>query len=289
MSGFDDNGTVDLQDLRIRLYDHLGHRYSAVSPSPGALILLQDANMLSSPNGQYDCFGRVRGVGFDGTRFSVQEVRAQGDGESQGFDGLIVSVSHSLSIYGRTIVMPKRGVASPRHIDGMKEVDLPSGTIDERFEVYADNQVEGRSLIRPGFLRQLAEFGPMLADGHASVAFTGRQMHVVLPTGELSRFSHDTEFSSHDAAADHIASEIAKIFDIVARVDALHSSADRRNSTGREKTRIDYYLTKTQSAAPMIKAAMAAGIVTDNRRAKYLRRESAIIDSAVPASMLTTA
>lgn len=184
MSGFDDNGTVDLQDLRIRLYDHLGHRYSAVSPSPGALILLQDANMLSSPNGQYDCFGRVRGVGFDGTRFSVQEVRAQGDGESQGFDGLIVSVSHSLSIYGRTIVMPKRGVASPRHIDGMKEVDLPSGTIDERFEVYADNQVEGRSLIRPGFLRQLAEFGPMLADGHASVAFTGRQMHVVLPTGE---------------------------------------------------------------------------------------------------------
>lgn len=288
MSGFGPDGTVDLQDLRIKLYDLLGHRYSAVSPSPGSLILLQAANMLQSPNGLFRCRGRVRGVGFNGKRFSVQEVCANiSDDETQrGFDGLILSVSHALPIYGRTVVMPDRGEDNPRHIDGMKRVAFPTRVIDARFVVYADNQIEGRSLVAPHFIKRLLDLGPVLSTGLASVAFAGRQMHVALPTNDLMRFSDDLTFYKHDVAAEHIAGEMVRGFDAVARVDALHASADRHYPVDREKARAEYYFTKSQSVVPMVTAAMKAGIVTDSRRAKYLTHEAAMIDPALHGLMM---
>jgi hypothetical protein len=283
MSGFEQDGTVDLQDLRVKLYDILGQRYSAVSPSPGALILLQAANMLHSPNGLFRCRGRVRGVSFNNKRFSVQEVCAniaEYDAAS-GFDGLIVSVSHALPIYGRTVVLPDRGEQNPRHIDGMKRVAFPTRTIDADVEVYADDQAEGRLLIQPEFIQRFLDLCPDKSIGSASVAFAGRQMHVVLPSNDLTRFSDDQSFYKHDAAADHIAGEIRRVFDIVARVDALHTRADRHYPADREKARENYYLAKSQSIVPMVKAAMKAGIVTDSRRAKYLTHEAAMIDPAL--------
>lgn len=284
MSGFGPDGTVDLQDLRVKLYDLLGHRYSAVSPSPGALILLQAANMLQSPNGLFRCRGRVRGMSFNGKRFSVQEVCANiGDYDAEaGFDGLIVSVSHALPIYGRTVVLPDRGDQNPRHIDGMKRVAFPTRTIDAELEIYADDQAEGRLLIQPGFIQQLSNLSPNLS---ASVAFAGRQMHVVLSGEQATRFSDDHTFYKHDVAADHIASELVRVFDLVARVDGLHASADRHCPTERNKARDDYYHTKSQSIVPMVKAAMKAGIVTDSRRAKYLTHEAAMIDPTLHGMM----
>lgn len=283
MSGFGPDGTVDLQDLRVKLYDLLGHRYSAVSPSPGALMLLQAGTLLSSPSGQFQCFGRVRGVGFNRKRFSVQEVRAQSDDEdaAQGFDGLIVSISHSLPIYGRTIVMPDRGEMNPRHIDGMKRVAFPPQTSDARFEVYADNQMEGRSLTSIGFTKRLQDFKSVLSPDYASVAFEGRQMHVVLPTGAKTHFSDDQSFYKHDVAADHIAGEIGRIIEIVDQVDAMHACADRHYPAVRSAERADYYRAKLHSVVPLIGAAMTAGIVTDSRRAKYLAHEAAMIDPAL--------
>jgi hypothetical protein len=282
MSGFGPDGTVDLQDLRVKLYDLLGHRYSAVSPSPGALMLLQAGTLLSSPTGQFECFGRVRGVGFNRKRFSVQEVRAQSDGHTDGgFNGLIVSTSHALPIYGRTIVMPHRGDDNPRHLDGMKRVVFPPHTSDARFEVYADNQVEGRSLISIGFTKSLQGFKSESSPQYPSVAFEGRQMHVVLPTGAIPRFSDDQTFFKHTVAADHIAGEIARIIDIIGQVDAMHACADRHYPAARTVERTEYYQAKLHAVKPMIAAAMKAGIVTDSRRAKYLAHEAAMIDPAL--------
>ncbi|MGJ8559300.1 MAG: DUF3137 domain-containing protein [Litorimonas sp.] len=291
MSGFGSNGTVDLQDLRVKLYDLLGHRYSAVSPSPGALMLLQTANMLQSPNGLFRCRGRIRGVSFNSKRFSVQEVCANiGDYDAEaGFDGLILSLSHALPIYGRTVVLPDRGDQNPRHIDGMKRVTFPTRTFDAKLDVYADDQAEGRLLIRPSFIQRFVDLSAALSAGHASVAFVGRQMHVVLPTGGSTRFSGDLTFYKHDAAADHIAGEIGRIFDVISRVDALHASADRHYSAERGKARESYYRMKSQSVTPMIKAAMKAGIVTDSRRAKYLTHEAAMIDPALHGLMIPSA
>ncbi|GHB02535.1 hypothetical protein GCM10009069_26610 [Algimonas arctica] len=292
MSGFGPDGTVDLQDLRIKLYDLFGHRYSAVSPSPGALMLLTAANMLQSPNGLFRCRGRVRGVSFNSKRFSVQEVCANiGDYDAEaGFDGLIVSVSHALPIYGRTVVLPDQGDQRPRHIDGMKQVAFPTRPSDAKLEVYADDQTEGRLLIQPGFIDRFVELSAEFnSEMSASVAFAGRQMHVVLPGGDLTRFSKDVSFYKHDTAADHIASEIGRLFDVVAQVDALHVSADRRGSAEIEKARKDYYRTKSQSVVPMVKAAMKAGIVTDSRRAKYLTHEAAMIDPSLHGLMMPSA
>lgn len=290
MSGFKTDGTVDLQDLRVKLYDLLGQRYSAVSPSPGAMMLLQTADMLSSPNGEFHCQGRIRGVGFNGKRFSVQEVCAdRDDPATPGFDGLIISMSHALPIYGRTLVMPNRGEASPRHIDGMKRVAFPPPGGDTRIEAYADNQVEGRSLVSMNFTRALIELSAALKAEAASVAFAGRQMHVVLPTGERARFSKATSFYKHDVASVQIIDEITRVFDVIGRIDVLQACADRHYPDAQHKARADYYVARRQSIAPMVDAAMTAGIVTDSRRAKYLTHEAAMIDPALSGMVMSNA
>lgn len=291
MSGFDPDGTVALQDLRVKLYDLLGHRYSPVSPSPAALILLQAADILTAPKGLFHCRGRVRGVGFNGKRFSVQEVSADigEDADGPGFDGLIVSISHALPIYGRTIVIPDRGESNPRHIDGMKRVAFPAGTSDARFEVYADNQIEGRSLITPRFTQHLLDFHRDLNAGFPSVAIVGHQMHIALPTDDMMRFSDDLSFYKHEVAAEHIAEEIGRVLDIVARADALQSSADRYCLAETKKSQSNHYLATIQSVGPRVVAAMKAGIVTDRRRAKYLKREVAMIDSVAQDAMMSGA
>lgn len=288
MSGFGSDGTVDLQDLRVKLYDLLGHRYSAVSPSPGALMLLQTANMLQSPNGLFRCRGRIRGVGFNSKRFSLQEVCANiANYDAQaGFDGLIVSVSHALPIYGRTVVLPDRGDQNPRHIDGMKRVAFPTRKMDAGIAVYADDQAEGRLLIQPGFVQQLLDLSPDLS---ARVAFAGRQMHIVLSGKQATRFSDALTFYDYDAAAGHIASELSRVFDIIASVDRLQDCADRYCPTERTQAREAYYRSKSQSVVPMVKAAMKAGIVTDSRRAKYLTHEAAMIDPALHGMVTASA
>ncbi|MEL6688614.1 MAG: DUF3137 domain-containing protein [Pseudomonadota bacterium] len=284
MAGIGTLETVDLQGLRVKLYDVMGHSYSAVSPSPASLMLLQATDMIYSPTGLFRGRGRIRGVGFDGKRFSVQELRANdGDGDlddEDGFDGLIVSVSHALPIYGRAIVLPDRGLLNPRHVDGMKRVGFPARQFEKAYEVYADDQVEGRALIPPDFVERLMDFNPILSTGRARVAFAGRQMHVVLPTGDLMRFSEDVPVHNYETAAEIITAEMIRVFDLVARVDALHSSADRHCPIERERARADFYLSTTQSVGPMVQAAMKAGIVENPRQAKYLTRDAMVLDPA---------
>lgn len=275
------DGAVDLQAMRVKLYDLLGYAYSAVSPSPGAMLLLQAAKMVRSPSGFYRCRGRVRGVGFDRKRFSVQEVRAHiEDGEQTGFDGLVVSVSHKLPIYGRTVVLPDYGPLNPRHVDGMKRVGFASRVFEAAFEVYSDDQVEGRSLVPPDFMERLLAFDPILSMGHGSVAFAGRQMHVVLPTGNLLRFSSDLHFNTMEEAARHVASEMMQIFSMIAQVDALHTSADRHCPVEKAKARDDYYASAAQSIEPAVMMALEAGLLKNDRRAKYLTSDSHLIDPA---------
>jgi len=287
MSGFGPDGRVDLQDLRVKLYDLLGYRYSAVSPSPGALILLQAANILPSSSDPIQCRGRIRGVGFNGKRISVQEVRA-GSGDA-AFDGLIISISHSLSIYGRTVVLPGQGDADPRHIDGMKRVEFPADRIITGYAAYADNQVEGRSLVSAEFAKRLRAIADGSASTTASAAFAGRQMHVVLPIGGAMRFSDGADYTSHAKAAEQIARDMAAMFELAARVDALHTSADRYVSAEQCEAQAGYYAAKIKSVAPLISAAMDAGIVTDSRRAKYLTREAAITNPALQGMILSGA
>jgi hypothetical protein len=235
--------------------------------------------MVRSPTGLYRCRGRVRGVGFDKKRFSVQEVRAQEEeGEPPGFDGLVVSVSHKLPIYGRTVVLPDLGVLNPRHVDGMKRVGFPSRAFEAAFEVYSDDQVEGRSLIPPDFMERLLAFDPILSGGKGSVAFAGRQMHVVLPTGSLLRFSSDLHFNRLEDAAQHVASEMIQLFTMIAEVDALHSSADRHCPVERVRARDDYYASAVQSIEPAVMAALDAGLIKNDRRAKYFTKDAYLLD-----------
>lgn len=281
-------GAVDIQALRLNLYDLLGHNYAAVSPSPGALLLLQSAKILHSPTGRFRCRGRVRGSAFDGKRFSVQEVRAHvaDDEDEGGFDGLIISLSHKLRIYGRTVVLPDRGALNPRHVDGMKRVGFPSRTFEAKFEVYSDDQIEGRTLVPPDFMERLLAFDPILSGGHACVAFAGRQMHVVLPTGDQIRLSDEPHFDHLASASSHIAGEMAQIFDLVAQIDALHASADRHCPIERARARDDYYLSAIGSVEPAVQAAIQAGLIADHPQAKYLTPEAGLIDPAFRGLLL---
>lgn len=275
------HGAVDLQALRVQLYDLLGQSYVAVSPSPGALLLLQAAGIVRSSSGYFRGQGRVRGTGFHGRRFCVQEISAHPqDDEGVGFDGVIISISHRLRIYGRTIVIPDRGALNPRHIDGMKRVGFPSREFEAQFEVYADDQVESRALIPPDFMERLMKFDPILEKGRASVAFAGRQMHVSLPTGSLLRISDDFPIYSLEAAAAHIAGEMSQIFDLVAQVDALQQTADRHCPVERAKARDDFYASAILSVPPAIEAALESGLIANVPKARHLTADAHLVDPA---------
>lgn len=287
MTFLNPHGTVDLQALRVQLYDLLGHSYAAVSPSPAALLLLQATGLVRSPSGYFRGLGRVRGVGFHGCRFCVQEISPHPqDEDGSGFDGIILSISHRLRIYGRTIVIPDRGALNPRHIDGMKRVGFPSRAFEAQFEVYADDQVEGRALVPPDFMERLMAFDPILHQGRAKVAFSGRQMHVALPTGPLLRISDDPPFHKVEAAAAHIAGEMSQIFDLVAQIDALHQTADRHCPVERERARDDFYASAIQSVGPAINAALQAGLITDTPKAKHLTADAHLLDPAFQGLLL---
>ena len=287
MSAPGPEATINLQDLRVKLYDLLGYRYSAVSPSPGALMLLQTANILPSTDEPVRCRGRIRGVGFNGKRVSVQEV-STGSGEG-AFDGVILSISHALPIYGRIVVLPDGGADNPRHLDGMKRVEFPVDRSLYGFAAYADNLIEGRSLISSNFAHILSKFKAHLPSGLASAAFAGRQMHVALPTAHEARFSDEVAYSDHEVAAKQIACDVSALLDLVAQADSLQAAADRHYPADRHAARSGYYEAKIQSAPPLISAAMEAGIVTDSRRAKYLTREAAIANPALQGLILSGA
>lgn len=277
------NGRVDMQRLRLHLYDLLGLTYSAVSPAPACLPLLQSAGMVSSPSGHFQCRGRVRGKGFAGKRFSVQEVRAVDSSEpdERKFDGVIVSLAHPLSMRGRTIIVPDRGVLNPKHVDGMKRVGVPSRQFEAIYEIYGDDQTESRAIVPPDFLMRLLDFDSVLSGGHARLAFVGRSAHLVLPVGPDQHFSGDVPLYDVEKAAQRIAREMRTLFSHVARLDGLISSVDRHCPAQVEATRTDYYRSAANAIEPAVMAAVASGDIIQDRRAKYLTRDAFMIDPAL--------
>lgn len=285
MSVVNANGTVELQRLRAHLYDLLGLTYSAVSPAPACFPLLQLCDMIDSPSGYYQCRGRVRGVGFAGKRFSVQEVRALGgatDDDSAsdrpGFEGLIVSIAHTVTIRGRTVIVKDRGPLNPTHIDGMKRVGVPSRTFEALYEIYGDDQIEARTLVPPDFLERLLDFDSVLNGGHANLAFVGRSAHLVLPTGRQGFFSKERSLYDIEQAARLIASEMIALFSHVSRLQTLISKADRHCPRSVEAVRDDYYRSAVSAIEPAVMAAVASGDIKEDRRAKYLTKEAFMID-----------
>lgn len=275
-----------MQGLRHRLYDVLGLCYSAVSPAPACLPLLQLSGAVTSPNGLFRCRGRVRGKGFNGKRFSVQEISANIDAADNsilddGFDGLLVSFSHDLRVLDRTIVLPDRGPLNPRHIDGMKRVGFGSREFERKFEVYADDQVEARALVPPDFMERLLAFSPILERGQARVAFTGRQMHVVLPTGPIVQISEERSFDHIETAAAHVAEEMGQVFDIVSQVDVLQAKGDRHCPEATHRAREDYYASALSAIEPAVMAALKNGIMTNDRRAKYMTDTAWMVDEGL--------
>lgn len=283
MSVIRPNGCVDMQTLRLHLYDLIGLTFSAVSPAPACLPILQLSGMVSSPSGLFQCRGRIRGKGYAGKFFSVQEVRAPEDksGAAPGFDGLIISLAHDVRMRGRTLVVPDRGALNPRHIDGMKRVGVPSRLFESMYEIYADDQTEGRALIPPDFLDRLLSFDPILGGAHASLAFVGRSVHLVMPTGDKARLSVDAPYYDIKAAARAIAAEMAIMFGHVSDLDQLASKVDRRGPKAREAARADYYASAIKAVEPAIMAAIASGDIIEGRRAKYLTKEAFAVDPAL--------
>ena len=284
------DGRIDLHGLRRRLYDLVGLCFSAVSPAPACLPMLQASGAMASANGLFRCTGRVRGKGFNGKRFSAQEISANVidpiSGTPAGFDGYIVSLSHTLRVLGRTVVVPDLGALNPRHRDGMKRVGFAPGAFEQRFEVYSDDQVEGRALIPVDFMERLIDFDDRSPGGCIRIAFSGRQMHAVIPTGDTARISEEYWFSDLKLAADMVAVEMARVFALVAEVDRLHSKADRHCTEARNRAREDFYATAAASIAPAVAAALANGLLVNDPRARHLTENAWMIEERLRGLLL---
>ena len=80
--------------------------------------------------------------------FEILEIAAResGDALEKGFIGILISVAHFTGFLGRTVVVRDAGILNPKTLQDMSRLRLVDTGFERLFEVYADDQVEGRSL-----------------------------------------------------------------------------------------------------------------------------------------------
>jgi len=181
------------------------------------------------------------------------------------FDGVLISVEHYTSFLGRCIVTRDKGVLNPKQIDDMKRIGLVDTAFEDEFEVYADDQVEGRALLTPDFMERLLWFDDISNFEGLQIAFIGNRMYAALPSGLELRFGSDRKFINIESASEIVRSEF-----LLAGMDALHACARAKPVEAIEQERTRYYIDKLAEIDRFIDKAISSGTIKSSPFPNYL-------------------
>ncbi len=284
MDVFSRKNPQDLHALRAYLYAVFGWQYHAKSVPPPGLALLRAAGMIDSPTGSVRCNGHIQGTGFGGINFGLHEIEARRDTEIEdpltppavaaGFEGLLIRVVHHTSFLSRTIVMRDMGHKNPVRVEEMKPVRLVSREFEALFEVYSDDQVEGRALLTPDFMERLMAFDRHPQFKNLQIGFVGNAMYAALPSPERVQFGHSLQFFDADIAADTVKTEVKRVFDLLADMDALHASARALDAKEVQSQRQTYYAQKIAIIEDAVANAMKEGRLKTGAASKWIERDA---------------
>lgn len=244
--------TQEVQALRAAHYDLIGWTYHAASPAPPAMLPMQAYGMITSRTGRFNCLGALHGRAYNDQAFSIVDVTApdilcaQGNKRDidPGFQGVILSLSIPQRFQSRTLIMDDFGPANSKQIDGMKRVGMVDRTFEDKFEVYADDQVEARTLITPDFMERLLALSRHYLGRGVQCLFLGHELHIALKIDGRFRFSHDfTAFNAKEASQVIIA-EMGSVCLLLEKAQTLQASIGRFGAQGADMARQDFY-TKT--------------------------------------------
>lgn len=272
---FSHQNPSDLHPLRTYLYDSFDWRYRGKSVPPPGLHLLSATRMISSPSQLWKCDGHLSGEGFRGLHFDIHEVFAREIEKSDiqqakddaglyqaGFRGLLVALRHKTSFLSRTIVKHDRGAFNSKTVDGMKRVGLGESVFENRFEVYSDDQVEGRALLTPDFMERLLKMDEHPRYRHIQIGFIAGRIYVALPVGDIVRFGSDETCISPEQAAAKVIGEMETMFEILGDIDVLQASAGRKTEDEVFVERRAWYADKVAGVETVVQTAIDKGVLT---------------------------
>lgn len=292
MTAFSFETPQDLQALRVVLYDVFGWQYRAKSVPPPILPLLNATGMLHSPSGLFRCNGHIVGKGYRDLSFEILEIAARDTGQNleepfarfsgQGFSGLLISVDHSTGFLGRTVIVKDAGILNPKTLQDMSHVRLVDAGFEALFEVYSDDQVEGRSLMTPDFMQRLLDFEGVDIFNGLQIAFLGNRMHALLPLGEEVQFGSDRRARSAEEAKSAICQEMKLVFGVLADMDALHACARAKTEDVIEVERREFYDARLALVEAAVEEAIESGTIKTSARPNYMTETgSDMVDPAL--------
>jgi len=292
MTAFSFETPQDLQALRVQLYDVFGWQYRAKSVPPPILPLLNATGMLRSPSGLFRCNGHIIGKGYRDLSFEILEISARDTDQNleepfarfagEGFSGLLVSVDHYTGFLGRTVIVRDAGMLNPKTLQDMSRVRLVDAGFEALFEVYSDDQVEGRSLMTPDFMQRLLDFDVLEVFSGLQIAFLGNRMHALLPLGEEVQFGSDRRARSAEEAKKAICKEMKLVFGLLADMDALHACARAKTEGEIQAERRKFYDARIAAVEDAVEEAIKSGAIKTADRPGYMTETgSEMVDPAL--------
>ncbi|RKQ71741.1 uncharacterized protein DUF3137 [Litorimonas taeanensis] len=273
MTVFSTRNPQDLQSLRMKSYNLLGWRYRAKSMPPPVLPLLSATGMLRSSSGYFQCNGHIIGKGFRDLPFEMLEIAARETSESykhSGFVGILISVDHFTGFMGRTVVLRDAGVLNPKTLQDMSRLRLVDSGFERLFEVYADDQVEGRSLMTPDFMERLISFNTLAVFEGLQIVFLGNRMHALLPLGKNVQFGSDRHEISAQDAKKSITREMKLVFGLLADIDGLHACARAKPEREIEGERRAFYEARLSLVEKAIDTAIESGAMKTEPKPDFM-------------------
>lgn len=292
MTAFSFETPQDLQALRVELYDVFGWQYRAKSVPPPILPLLNGTGMLRSPSGLFRCNGHIIGKGYRDLSFEVLEIAARDTDQNleepfarfsgRGFSGLLISVDHYTGFLGRTVIVRDAGILNPKTLQDMSRVRLVDAGFEALFEVYSDDQVEGRSLMTPDFMQRLLDFDVLEVFNGLQIAFLGNRMHALLPLGEEVQFGSDRRARSVEEAKSAICKEMKLVFGLLADMDALHACARAKTENEIQAERREFYDARIAAVEAAVDEAIGNGTIKTSARPNFMTETgSDMVDPAL--------
>lgn len=257
---------IDTQTIRDQIFGMLDWDYRAKSIPPPVMPLMNACKIITSLSGSYRCNGHLIGVTHNDMAFELREIEARKDIIPQntqnelaahpGFEGILVTLRHPSAFLGRTIIVRDKGIRNRKIVNGMSRAGFVDREFERRFEVYADDQVEARTLISPDFMERLMLFQNDMRAESVECVFLGNQLHLALFTKDNFRFGCDFPASRISAAAKKILKEVNDVFLLLNHCQFLHARLGRLGASAQDKARNDYYEEKALALRVKVERAL---------------------------------
>ncbi len=237
-------------EIRTTLYKALNWTYISDGQPLDFVQNLIKWRMLSPKLLGLEYNGMLAGLGYDGQAFrivnfsDVKPTPLSADDSTQSYNEdsyVLVSFRQPKTYQGRTIIVEDKGIYNPTTIDLMQRVAFVCETFEQDFEVYSDNKDEAEMLITSGLIEKMKIFRRELLGQTIQACIWDNEIHFLLKTGNLLKFSDQLEANSFAIAKRAIIVEAGTICTLLEQLFCLQASLGTPDTKEAKQKRLNYY------------------------------------------------